>query len=227
MAPGEDDLLAHANDTVDYYDLLSISPLATDSEIRTAFRKTSLKYHPDKVGATPENIDKFLLVKLAHDVLSDPNVRKLYDQTREAKERKKLETEKLEAGRRRMVSELERRERDARTTDSPMGRRNRGEETPEQKLAREIGRISEENRRKKEEIIARRARETLEEEERLADEKEARERLKRAKERGPQSGQPDIEPDGADLDEFLKFERSVLARLRSAPRPTHLQGGVS
>jgi DnaJ homolog subfamily C member 17 len=183
-----DELSAHATSSVDFYALLSLHVTATDSQIRSAFRKTSLKYHPDKVGATPENVEKFLLVKTAHDVLSDLEVRALYDQTREAKERKKAETEKLEAGRRKMVSDLERREQGARNVSVTgiLGvKRSRSgeEESPEQKLEREIRRISEENRLKKEAMMETRGRERLEEEERLADEKEARERLRRAKER--------------------------------------------
>lgn len=186
--PPTDDLCAHATSSVDFYAFLSLTPTATESEIRTAFRKTSLKYHPDKVGSTPENVEKFLLVKIAHDVLSDPKIRSLYDQTREVKERKNAETEKLEAGRRKMVSELERRERDAQTLggSGTMGvkrRRTGEEETTEQKLEREIRRISEENRRKKEVMMERKERERLEAEQVAADEMEARERLRRAKER--------------------------------------------
>lgn len=186
--PSTDDLSTHATSSVDFYSLLSLKPTATDSEIRSAFRKTSLKYHPDKVGSTPENVEKFLLLKIAHDVLSDPKIRALYDQTREAKERRQAETEKLDAGRRKMVSELERRERDAKSPGGVgvMGvKRSRTgeEESPEQKLEREIRRISEDNRRKKEAMMERKELERLEEEERLADEKEARERLWKAKDR--------------------------------------------
>ncbi len=184
--PFTDDLSTHATSSIDFYSLLSLKPTATDSEIRSGFRKTSLKYHPDKVGSTPENVEKFLLLKIAHDVLSDPKIRALYDQTREAKERRQAESEKLDAGRRKMVSELERRERDAKYLGGVgvMGvKRNRTgeEESPEQKLEREIRRISDENRRKKEAMVESKERERLEEEEKLADEKEARERVKKAK----------------------------------------------
>jgi DnaJ homolog subfamily C member 17 len=238
--PSTDELSAHVTSSVDFYALLSISPTATDSEIRSAFRKTSLKYHPDKVGATPENVEKFLLVKTAHDVLSDPKIRALYDQTREAKERKKAETEKLEAGRRKMVSELEKREQSAKIGSSPglMGvKRSRAgeEESLEQKLEREIMRISEENRRKKEEMMERRERERLEEEERLADENEARERLRREKDRdglkeqkkapsfsfSTQKSQSGVSKGGESEQSPRNgptFERTVLEKLKMAQR---------
>lgn len=195
--PSTDDLTTHATSSVDFYALLSLTPAATDPEIRSAFRKTSLKYHPDKVGSTNENVEKFLLVKTAHDVLSDPKIRALYDQTREARERRQAETEKLDAGRRKMVSELERKERNAQnlggTRNMGIKRRRSGEEeSAEEKLERMVRSIAEENRRMKEAMIERRDRERLEEEERrdrerlqeeerLADEKEARKRLKMAK----------------------------------------------
>ena len=238
--PSNDDLSTHATSSIDFYSLLSLTPTATESEIRSAFRKTSLKYHPDKVGSTPENVEQFLLVKIAHDVLSDPKIRALYDQTREAKERRQAETEKLDAGRRKMVSELERRERDAKYPGGVgvMGvKRSRTgeEESPEQKLEREIRRISEENRRKKEAMMERKERERLEEEERLVDEKEARERLKKAKDRdglGDHKKVPNFTfstktnlsevstgPDAKQSPRYgSSFEQSVLEKLKKAQR---------
>ncbi len=240
--PSNDDLSAQATSSVDFYALLSLAPTATDAEIRSAFRKTSLKYHPDKVGSTPENVEKFLLVKIAYDVLSDPKIRALYDQTREAKERRQAEAEKLDAGRRKMVSELERREQSAKNPGGVgiglMGvKRSRtgAEETAEQKLAREIRRISAENRQKKEAMMERRERERLEEEERLADEEEARERLKRAKNRDGLKDQKKVpnfsfstkrsHPGGFTGEDAKKsprngstFEQTILEKLKMAQK---------
>jgi len=238
--PSTDDLSNHATSPIDFYALLSLSTTATDSEIRSAFRKTSLKYHPDKVGSTPENVDKFLLVKIAHDVLSDKKIRALYDQTREAKARRQAETDKLEAGRLKMVSDLERREQNAKSTSGVgvMGvKRSRTgeEETPEQKLEREIRRISEENRQKKGAMMERRERERLEEEQRLADEDEARERLRKAKERDALKDRKKVptfsfstkrtQSDGlteSGVNESpkngLNFEQTILEKLKLAQR---------
>lgn len=172
MAP-LDDLRTHATSAVDFYELLSISQAASETEIRRAYRKTSLKYHPDKVGATPENLEKFHLLQIAQDVLSDPAVRALYDQSREAKERRKREEAQLEGKRRKMKEDLERRESGAfgfGGTQTAGVKRRWGEETADEKLAREIEHIAENNRRlvkqMKEEKERKRQREALEEEER-------------------------------------------------------------
>jgi len=60
----------------DYYEVLGISKSASTDEIKKAYRKLALKYHPDK-GGDPE---KFKEAKEAYEVLSDGAKRKQYDQ---------------------------------------------------------------------------------------------------------------------------------------------------
>ncbi|KAI5963683.1 uncharacterized protein KGF55_002563 [Candida pseudojiufengensis] len=63
-----------------YYELLDVSTDATDTELKKAYRRKALQYHPDK---NPDNIEesnlKFSLVRSAYEVLIDPQERAWYD----------------------------------------------------------------------------------------------------------------------------------------------------
>jgi len=62
-----------------FYDILDVSVTATDVEIKKAYRKTALKYHPDK-NPSEEASEKFKAATTAYEVLSDSEKRSLYDQ---------------------------------------------------------------------------------------------------------------------------------------------------
>lgn len=65
----------------DYYDILGISRTASSEEIKKAYRRLAVKYHPDKnPGNQKEAEDKFKEVSEAYKILSDPKKRQIYDQ---------------------------------------------------------------------------------------------------------------------------------------------------
>ncbi|MGL4393961.1 MAG: molecular chaperone DnaJ [Brevinema sp.] len=68
----------------DYYDLLGVSRSASQDEIKKAFRKQAMKYHPDRNPNDAEAEAKFKEAGKAYEVLSDPQKRQTYDQYGEA-----------------------------------------------------------------------------------------------------------------------------------------------
>ncbi len=67
-------------DFIDYYKVLSLDKKASAKDIKTAYRKLARKYHPDLNPDDAEAELKFKQVNEAHEVLSDPEKRKKYDQ---------------------------------------------------------------------------------------------------------------------------------------------------
>lgn len=64
----------------DYYEVLGISKGATAAEIKKAYRKKAVKYHPDKNPDNKEAEEKFKEAAEAYEILSDDNKRARYDQ---------------------------------------------------------------------------------------------------------------------------------------------------
>ena len=68
------------NSKRDYYEVLGVGKNASDDEIKKAYRKLAVKYHPDKNPGDKEAEAKFKEINEAHDVLSDKQKRARYDQ---------------------------------------------------------------------------------------------------------------------------------------------------
>lgn len=63
----------------DFYSLLGVSRDATQKELKSAYRKLSAIYHPDKNAGDKGAQDKFIRINQAYETLSDPDKKKIYD----------------------------------------------------------------------------------------------------------------------------------------------------
>ena len=68
------------SDTTDYYKLLGVSKDASDEQIKKAYRKLAMKYHPDHAKDDKSAEEKFKKISEAYAVLSDKEKRKQYDE---------------------------------------------------------------------------------------------------------------------------------------------------
>lgn len=62
-----------------YYDVLGVERSATEDELKKAYRRLTMKFHPDRNPDDPHAKEKFVEVKQAYEILSDAQKRSLYD----------------------------------------------------------------------------------------------------------------------------------------------------
>ncbi|KAI9641682.1 hypothetical protein NHQ30_009538 [Ciborinia camelliae] len=135
-----DDLTKWITSEVDFYTLLGITPESfTAEDLRRAYRKTALRYHPDKLGAAFD-ADKYEQFQAANDVLADPELKQKYDNYRNARVQKQRAAALFEGKRRAMKEDLEARER-----GGSLGKRSREDE----EMDVEIRRLAEEGRKRR------------------------------------------------------------------------------
>jgi len=67
---------------LDYYVTLEVTPEASDEEIKRAYRKLALKYHPDRNHGNKDAEEKIREINAAYEILGDPETRKSYERMR-------------------------------------------------------------------------------------------------------------------------------------------------
>lgn len=72
-----------------YYEILEVAPTATDADLRKAYKKLSLKWHPDKNNNSDEATNRFKQISEAYQVLSDAKQRQAFDRKLRNEERSK------------------------------------------------------------------------------------------------------------------------------------------
>lgn len=102
----------YSSKNIDLYELLGIDSLkATDAnEVKRAYRKQSIKYHPDKLGDDFDP-DKWQLLERGRDVLMDKAAKDAYDAARSAALREQERRQAMNAKRKAAIEDLEARER--------------------------------------------------------------------------------------------------------------------
>lgn len=230
------ELLAAAKDAaargLDYYAVLGIEPsedTITRESVQRAWRKRSLKYHPDKAGAKFDK-DKWEEFGLARDILASEEARAAYDGARNAALQKAREKDAMNARQRRFVEELEEAEgRSKRAREEGAARREEEEreralKTAEgrriveerQRLVREAEEREREKKQRDDEAMDDRIREL---QDRLA-EKTRRREEKRARREGRKGGAVGA----AAADEEKKDEAAPVPR-HVAEQPKHAAEG--
>ena len=89
--------IGSVNPHKDYYEILGVSRNATKEEIKAAYRRLAMQYHPDR-NKSPDAAEKFKEISEAYAVLSDDEKRRLYDMYGHAGIEGKYTTEDLCSG---------------------------------------------------------------------------------------------------------------------------------
>lgn len=233
------ELLAAAKDAAarntDYYALLALAPddpLTRDS-VQRAWRKRSLKYHPDKAGADFDAA-KWEEFGLARDILASDEARAAYDAARSALLQKQRERDLMNAKQRRFAEELEKAEAASGSVSSKGGAReqqqqeakNADEEREKERQAAEGRRYMDERKRKLREAEERERERARKEDEDRDDrirelegqiaEKARRRAEKRAKREARKSG-AGVASVVVDEDDVAKLTRPATTTTKPSP----------
>jgi DnaJ family protein C protein 17 len=153
------------NATEDFYELLGVAHDAEEAAIKKAYRKASIRYHPDKNPDNKDAADRFIYLGWARDILIDPKLKGEYDRARTRRREKVLQDELLNGRRRQMKQDLERREREGKDFAQTLKRKRAEDMSEAEKRAQEIQRLAEDGKRRRKEAQERMEKRRQEEDE--------------------------------------------------------------
>ncbi|KAF1355797.1 DnaJ-domain-containing protein [Lizonia empirigonia] len=150
--------------TEDYYELLGVPFDAEESAIKRAYRKASIRYHPDKNPDNKDAADRFINLGWARDILIDAKLKAEYDCARTRRREKAFQDELLSGNRRKMKEELERRERESADFGASLKRKRAADMSEAERREQEIQRLAEDGKRRRKEAQDRKDKARKEEE---------------------------------------------------------------
>ncbi|GAO18418.1 hypothetical protein UVI_02046860 [Ustilaginoidea virens] len=238
MSDDKRDLLRFAGEYaekhLDLYHLLGVDALTPKEDVHRAWRKRSLKHHPDKAG-DDFDAEQWELFERARDILSDPNARAVYDQASKAKLLRKQEREAMDREHKKFADDLEARE------EAHRKMREHKDESDRVMLEKERERLAAQQRMRDEEVerqaaAAQEMEDLAEARRRLKEKKDEKARRKLAKESikatlgstgkgtGPANGAIDIPGDYvADPGMNKPYWELVCDKLRAVQAVRNLQ----
>jgi DnaJ family protein C protein 17 len=137
--------------TEDFYELLGVAFDTPEADIKRAYRKSSLRYHPDKNPGDQAAADRFIVLGHARDILLDAKLKGEYDRVRLRKKEKALQDDLLDSKRRKMKEDLERREGEGLARMGSLKRKRAEDMNEKERREAEIQRLAEDGKRRRKE----------------------------------------------------------------------------
>ncbi len=186
--------------TEDFYALLDVPFDASEAAIKKAYRKASIRYHPDKNPDNKDAADRFIHLGWARDILLSTTLKAEYDRARTRRREKVLQDELMDSRRRKMKEDLERREQESRVHMQGWKRKRAEEMNEAEKREQEIQRLAADGKRRREEAQERLAKKRREESE------EGKSRVQQQQQQ--QDTTPPVQEEDAipDLDRTVKIQ---------------------
>jgi DnaJ family protein C protein 17 len=142
--------------TDDFYELLGVPFDVDEAALKRAYRKASIRVHPDKNPDNKDAANLFIALGWARDILQDEKLKREYDRARTRRREKAFQDELLSGNRRKMKEELERRERESADLGASLKRKRAADMNEAEKREQEIQRLAEDGKRRRMEMQARR-----------------------------------------------------------------------